>query len=87
VPEPAKVLAEMVRVVRPGGRVVIVNHFAAEGGLRATAERWLAPYGSSLGWHPEFALDTVTRHPSLQLMTKRALSPFGLYTLLMFRRT
>ena len=86
VPDPAMVLAEAVRVVRPGGRIVVVNHFAAEGGLRAAVERRLARYGAALGWHPEFAIDTVLGHPDMSLVKRRRLSPLGLYTLLVFER-
>lgn len=86
VPDPGRVLDEMVRVVRPGGRIVTVNHFAAEGGARAAVERWLARYGSSLGWHPEFPLGAVTGHAAMRLIEQQRLFPLGLYTLLVFER-
>lgn len=86
VPEPGRVLDEMLRVVRPGGRIVMVNHFAAESGVRAIVERWLSRYGSSLGWHPEFAIDTVLGRAEMRLVDQRRLAPFGLYTLLVFER-
>jgi phosphatidylethanolamine/phosphatidyl-N-methylethanolamine N-methyltransferase len=86
VPEPGRVLDEMRRVVRPGGTILTVNHFRADGGARAMVERWLAPYGARLGWHPDFALETVTGHAGLALSVERALPPLGLYTLLVFRR-
>jgi phosphatidylethanolamine/phosphatidyl-N-methylethanolamine N-methyltransferase len=76
----------MIRVVRHRGRIVTVNHFAAAGGARAGIERWMSRYGSSLGWHPEFAIDTVIGHPGLTLLEQRGLPPFGLYTLLAFER-
>lgn len=87
VPDPRQVLAEMVRVVRPGGRIVIVNHFSAEAGLRASIERWLSRFSASLGWHPEFALATLLGRPDMALLGQRSLFPFGLYTLLVFERT
>src|SRR5580698_3241535 len=37
VPSPARALDEMWRVLRPGGQMVLMNHFSAEGGLRARA--------------------------------------------------
>jgi phosphatidylethanolamine/phosphatidyl-N-methylethanolamine N-methyltransferase len=86
VPEPRRVLDEMYRVVKPGGRIVTVNHFRAAQGARAMVERWLAPYGAKLGWDPEFAREMVVGHPGLSLIEERTLPPFGLYTLLVFRR-
>jgi len=86
VPDAPRVLAEMMRVVKPGGRVVIVNHFSADGGLRAAAERWLSRFATSLGWHPEFAKEQLLGRAGMKLLSENALSPFGLYTLLVFER-
>jgi phosphatidylethanolamine/phosphatidyl-N-methylethanolamine N-methyltransferase len=87
VPEPDRVLDEMTRVVRPGGSVLIGNHFAgraAEGW--AIAERMAAPLANLLGWHTDFALERVLGHPKLRLEEQRQVRPFGLMTFLRFRR-
>src|SRR5262249_31937087 len=39
VPDPEAALDEFVRVVRPGGEVILVNHIAAEAGARLAFER------------------------------------------------
>ncbi len=82
VPDPAAVMAEMWRVLRPGGTAVVVNHFSREHGLRAAAERWLGRFSRSLGWHPIFPLKTVTGAPGFKLVETVDLPPFGLFTLL-----
>jgi SAM-dependent methyltransferase len=49
-PNPARVLSEMWRVVRPGGQMIVMNHFAAERGPRAlrSKPRWRRrPAGSA----------------------------------------
>jgi phosphatidylethanolamine/phosphatidyl-N-methylethanolamine N-methyltransferase len=86
VPEPQKVLDEAIRVVRPGGRVVMVNHFSARDGIRARAEKWLNQFAGALGWNSDFPMATVSGRPELRLVETRRLPPFGLYTLLVFER-
>ena len=86
VPDPAAVLAEIVRAVRPGGHVVVVNHFSVEKGPRAAVERSLARYSDKLGWHPEFPIDEVLGRSDLKLLKRRDLPPAGIFTLLNFER-
>ena len=81
VPDPRRLMAELRRVVRPGGQILFVNHFAAERGPRWWAERALAPDSRALGWHPDFAVDalfSVTERPLAQFAS---VPPFGLFTL------
>ena len=78
-------LAEMARVVKPGGRIVTVNHFAVEGGLRGAFEKWLAKFGKRLGWHPDFRLERLMGRSDLRLIERRTMAP-GIYTLLVFER-
>ncbi len=86
VPDPARVLDEMHRVVRPGGKIVTVNHFKTDKGMRGWVERRMARYGSKLGWHPEFSIESVLGHPGMALVEQRNLPPIGIYTLLVFDR-
>ncbi|GAC1342902.1 MAG: class I SAM-dependent methyltransferase [Acetobacteraceae bacterium] len=81
VPNPRALLAEMRRVVRPGGYLLFVNHFAAERGPRWWVERALAPASRKLGWHPDFARDALLP-PEDQARAKFApVRPLGLFTL------
>jgi phosphatidylethanolamine/phosphatidyl-N-methylethanolamine N-methyltransferase len=86
VPEPERVLAEMARVVRPGGSVMIANHFAGRAEGWTFAERLAAPLANLLGWHADFPLERVMGHPLLRLEESRQVRPFGLMTFLRFRR-
>ncbi|HYZ30669.1 MAG TPA: class I SAM-dependent methyltransferase [Crenalkalicoccus sp.] len=84
VPDARRLLAEMRRVVRPGGALLFVNHFAASGGLRWRVERSLAPLSRLLGWHPDFAVaDLLDRPEAAEAVV--ACPPFGLFTLLRVR--
>ena len=86
VPDSNRALGEMIRVVKPGGRIVITNHFSADKGVRASFERWLSRYSAKLGWHPEFDIARVMGRPETKLVERRSLSPMGIYTLLVFER-
>ena len=54
VPDPEAALDEFVRVTRPGGEIILVNHLGAEAGLRRAFEQGFAPVARRLGWRPEF---------------------------------
>ncbi|MGO9172553.1 MAG: class I SAM-dependent methyltransferase [Rhodomicrobium sp.] len=82
VPDPAAVMAEMRRVLRPGGTAIVVNHFSRERGLRAAVERGLARFSHQLGWHPVFSLTNVTGAPGFRLIELVNLPPLGLFTIL-----
>jgi phosphatidylethanolamine/phosphatidyl-N-methylethanolamine N-methyltransferase len=86
VPEPERVLDEMARLCRPGGSVMIANHFAGRTEGWSFAERLAAPLANLLGWHADFAIDRVMGHPRLKLEEIRQVRPFGLMTFLRFRR-
>ncbi len=85
-PDPVAVMAELARVTRPGGTVLIVNHFSVENGLRGIIEKRMAKHAAKLGWRPEFPIDTLLVREDLRLVSIRAVKPFGFFTLLEFRK-
>jgi phosphatidylethanolamine/phosphatidyl-N-methylethanolamine N-methyltransferase len=86
VPDPEKVMRELARVCRSGGEVIIVNHFSAEEGMRGWVERRMAPFADMLGWRPVFDIERVLVCDDLQLVEKCGLRPWGLFTMLRFRK-
>jgi phosphatidylethanolamine/phosphatidyl-N-methylethanolamine N-methyltransferase len=87
VPDPARVMSEIWRVLRPGGHALVVNHFSRESGVRGAVERGLARFSNRLGWHPVFPLEIVTGAPGFRLLESIDLPPLGLFTLLRFQKT
>lgn len=86
VPDPAGVLNEMARVTRPGGEVIIVNHFASKDGWLRWAEQKLERVAALLGWHPAFPREAVLGHPALELLEERKVGLLGIFTLMRFGR-
>jgi len=82
VPDPRALVAELKRVVRPGGTILFVNHFAAERGPVWWVERALAPASSLLGWHPDFHLGHMFAETDLKSSVIKSMWPMGLFRLI-----
>jgi len=67
-PEPVRVLEELARVCRPGGPVVILNHFSHRPRWLAAAERLLEPLTARLlGFHAHFPLEPLFERAELEV--------------------
>jgi phosphatidylethanolamine/phosphatidyl-N-methylethanolamine N-methyltransferase len=90
VSEPQASLDELVRVVKRGGEIVLVNHVGSAAGPIAWIEAWLGKRSADLGWRPEFQWsilgDWIESRPDIRLLERRRLAPFGLFTLARLQR-
>ncbi len=84
VPEPERVMHELARVTKPGGQVILVNHFSQIEGVRGWVERRMAPFADLIGWRSVFDQSRVMVCDDLELAERRALRPWGIFTMLRF---
>ena len=56
VPDPVKVAHEMRRVCRPGGRIIVLNHFLSPNAILSRIERLISPFTIHIGFKADLDL-------------------------------
>jgi len=91
VPDPEATLDDFIRVLKPGGELILVNHIGAESGPRRAFELAFAPLARRLGWRPEFPwqrlVDWAEKHGGVTLTERRPMPPMGHFSLIRYRKT
>ena len=79
-----------MRVTKPGGEIILVNHLGAEAGLMRAVEQGFAPVARRLGWRPEFRWQRLAQwaagHGGVRLVERTPMPPLGLFSLIRFER-
>jgi phosphatidylethanolamine/phosphatidyl-N-methylethanolamine N-methyltransferase len=66
VPDPVKVAQEMRRVCRPGGRIIVLNHFLSSNPLLSRVERAISPMTIHIGFKADLDLPAFLTQSDLQ---------------------
>ena len=86
VPDPIRMIAEANRVCKPGGRIVIVNHFTSEVPFLGTLTLALDPITRWLGWRTDLKLKPFIETSNLKVEKIYKITKTSLYTVLLFRK-
>jgi phosphatidylethanolamine/phosphatidyl-N-methylethanolamine N-methyltransferase len=82
VPDPVKVALEMKRVCRPGGRIVILNHFRSDHPLMSRIERAISPLTVHVGFKADLAMPAFLEQSRLRPISIEKVNVPRIWTLI-----
>jgi phosphatidylethanolamine/phosphatidyl-N-methylethanolamine N-methyltransferase len=90
VPSPEQALTEFARVVKPGGEIILANHFGQADGPLARVETAVAPLCSRIGWSSDFKVSRIERwaraHGFAEVVEVRPVFPGGFFKIMRVRK-
>ncbi len=81
VPNPEKMVAEMKRVTKKNGNIVICNHFCSNNGFLVKLEKFFSPVCEKWGWRSDLSINLLSNHCSLhikEVFKKTRLDPWSI---------
>lgn len=80
VPDHGSLMREMVRVSRPGARIVLLNHFTQSSRIVSAIERAISPLCERLGFRTDLSVEEVVEGWPLARRREERVSPLGLWS-------
>ncbi|MGH7779878.1 MAG: class I SAM-dependent methyltransferase [Candidatus Binataceae bacterium] len=87
VPDPVRMMDEMVRVCKPGGRIVVVNHFASPNPILYFLNTLINPLTKLLGWTTRLRARDVLHGSNITVEKLAPVARFSVHDLIIARKT
>jgi phosphatidylethanolamine/phosphatidyl-N-methylethanolamine N-methyltransferase len=85
VPNPKDFVAEMQRVCKPGGHIILLNHFNDQTTMFGLGAGLLAPLSKYMGFRPNLTLEEFIRITDVKIRNKISVNVFSLWTILVVK--
>jgi phosphatidylethanolamine/phosphatidyl-N-methylethanolamine N-methyltransferase len=79
VPDHRKLMKEMIRVSRAGGRLILLNHFTQESPIIAAVEKAISPICTRIGFRTDLSVDEVIDGWPLIKERDQRVKPLGMW--------
>ena len=79
VPDPVKVIAEMKRVCKRNGNIVLVNHFQSPNKYLAKFDELISPFTKKMGWRTDLSLEKLIRDTDLEVRSQYKMNKIDLW--------
>ncbi|MFQ5579714.1 MAG: class I SAM-dependent methyltransferase [Nitrospiria bacterium] len=79
VSDPDQVISEIIRVCKPGGKIVMFNHFQNRNRFISAFEKVFSPVGKRLGFCPDLELGGILEGKPLMVTEKKSVKPLNLW--------
>lgn len=87
VSDPGKLIVWAQRLVKPGGRIVLLNHFQSTNPFFAFFERISNPIFVWIGWRSDLSLEEVMKHVDMTLEYRFKMRMVDLWQIVVLRNT
>jgi len=82
VSDPHAMMSEMVRACRPGGEILVINHFRSGNPWIARVVDSAGNFTKRLGWRTDLDIDALVRNMPLRVDDRTKSNPLSLFTVL-----
>lgn len=82
VPDAEQLMREIRRVCKPGGMIILLNHFQNKHPLIRRCEAVVQPLAKYVGFHPDFPLEDFLRKTSFKVVTAVPVNLLDYWTIL-----